>query len=176
VTDQGNVVPFGKYKGRLVEELLIDDPSYLEWLAGQAWFRDKYVTLHQVIINRGAEPEETPDHNALQVLFLEDDFCRAFLRLLQPLIGEKEPLKIKRTFEERGIDVVLSACSPWRDNELWEQYESRFALLGEALLQPLRRINVVWLAICRRDQAHRRRRLSCRASADEGERQRCAVP
>lgn len=55
-----NVIPFGKYKGRFVEELLTDDPAYLQWLAGQAWFRDKYNILHQVIINRGAEPEETP--------------------------------------------------------------------------------------------------------------------
>ena len=75
MSEQTNIVPFGKYKGRLIEELLVDDPSYLEWLAGQDWFRAKYVTLHQVIINRGAEPEETPEHNALQVQFLDDEFC-----------------------------------------------------------------------------------------------------
>ena len=58
-TDKGaNIVPFGKYKGRLIEELLVDDPNYLEWLSGQDWFRAKYINLHQVIINRGAEPEE----------------------------------------------------------------------------------------------------------------------
>jgi hypothetical protein len=32
--------------------------------------------LNQVIINRGSEPEETPDHNAMQVKFLDDEFCR----------------------------------------------------------------------------------------------------
>jgi hypothetical protein len=80
MTDKGNVVPFGKYKGRLIEELLVDDPKYLEWLSGQPWFRDKFFMLHQVIINRGAEPEETPDHNSLQVLFLDDDFCLWFVR------------------------------------------------------------------------------------------------
>jgi uncharacterized protein (DUF3820 family) len=52
---KGTVVPFGKYKGRLVEELLVADPSYLQWLCGQDWFRAKFVSLHQVIINRGAE-------------------------------------------------------------------------------------------------------------------------
>lgn len=45
--DQGNVLSFGKHKGRLIEELLIDDPGYLEWLAGQDWFREKYITLHR---------------------------------------------------------------------------------------------------------------------------------
>jgi uncharacterized protein (DUF3820 family) len=79
-----NIVPFGKYKGRLVEELLVDDPDYVEWLSSQDWFRAKFVSLHQVIINRGAEPEETPDHNALQVLFLDDGFCLKFMRVFDP--------------------------------------------------------------------------------------------
>jgi uncharacterized protein (DUF3820 family) len=71
----GTVIPFGKYRGRTIEDVLAADAKYLEWLAGQDWFRAKHVHLHQVIINRGAEPEETPEHNALQVLFLEDQFC-----------------------------------------------------------------------------------------------------
>jgi uncharacterized protein (DUF3820 family) len=80
----GTIIPFGKYKGRLVEEIVADDPGYLEWLSGQDWFRAKYVMLHQVIINRGAEPSETPDHNAMQVLFLDDEFCLRFLKALDP--------------------------------------------------------------------------------------------
>jgi uncharacterized protein (DUF3820 family) len=79
-----NIVPFGKYKGRLIEEVLIDDPAYIEWLTAQDWFRTKFMVLHQVIINRGAEPEETPDHNAMQVRFLDDEFCIRFLRHLVP--------------------------------------------------------------------------------------------
>jgi uncharacterized protein (DUF3820 family) len=79
-----NVVPFGKYKGRLIEEVLVDDPAYLQWLSGQDWFRTKFVNLYQVIINRGAEPEETPEHNALQVKFLDDEFCMRFVRCLYP--------------------------------------------------------------------------------------------
>src|SRR5262245_25494151 len=82
--ERANVIPFGKYKGRMIEELLIDDPGYLQWLTGQDWFRAKFNILHQVIINRGAEPEETPDHNALQVKFLDDDFCLRFVRCCRP--------------------------------------------------------------------------------------------
>src|SRR5437660_7532041 len=85
MTDQpANVVPFGKYKGRLIEELLVDDPSYLQWLAGQQWFRDRFAVLYQVVINRSGEPQETPEHNALQVKFLDDDFCLQFLRCMIP--------------------------------------------------------------------------------------------
>jgi uncharacterized protein (DUF3820 family) len=82
--DAPKIIPFGKYRGRLLDEVLADDPAYLQWLAGQDWFRAKFNILHQVIINRGAEPEETPDHNAMQVKFLDDDFCLRFLNAVKP--------------------------------------------------------------------------------------------
>lgn len=81
---KSNIIPFGKHKGRLIEEVLVDDPNYLQWLMRPAWFRDRHVALYQVIINRGAEPEETPEHNALQVLFLDDTFCIAFTDVVWP--------------------------------------------------------------------------------------------
>jgi uncharacterized protein (DUF3820 family) len=46
-----NIVPFGKYKGRLIEEVLVDDPAYIEWLTAQDWFRAQFTVLHQVIIH-----------------------------------------------------------------------------------------------------------------------------
>ena len=78
MSDEDKIVPFGKYKGRPIVEVIETDPAYLQWLTAQDWFRAKYITLHQTIINRGAETEETPDHNALQVLFLDDEFCLRF--------------------------------------------------------------------------------------------------
>jgi len=56
------------------------DASYLGWLDGQTWFRDKFIELHQTIINYNAEPAETPEHNALQVKFLDDDYCVRFAK------------------------------------------------------------------------------------------------
>ncbi|HEY2530306.1 MAG TPA: hypothetical protein VGJ20_20610 [Xanthobacteraceae bacterium] len=73
--DERNIIPFGKHKGKTVEEVEVADRQYLEWLSGQDWFRTKFANLHLTIINHGAEPEETPEHNALQVLFLDDVFC-----------------------------------------------------------------------------------------------------
>ena len=58
---QANIVPLGKYKGRSIEDFC---PGYLQWLVGQDWFRAKFAVLNQVIINRGAEPQETPEPNA----------------------------------------------------------------------------------------------------------------
>jgi uncharacterized protein (DUF3820 family) len=99
------IIPFGKYKGRLVEEVLVDDPNYLQWLAGQDWFRAKFNILHQVIINRGAEPEETPDHNAMQVKFLDDDFCVRFMRCLEPKIDENVRSKLNEA-RESGLRQI----------------------------------------------------------------------
>lgn len=79
------IIPFGKHKGRLIEELLAEDPQYLQWLCTQDWFRNKFTVLHQVIINRGAEPEETPEHNAMQVKFLDDEYCARFVTHFEPI-------------------------------------------------------------------------------------------
>src|SRR5262245_1482960 len=105
------IIPFGKYKGRLIDEVLVDDPSYLQWLAGQDWFRAKFNVLHQVIINRGAEPEETPDHNALQVKFLDDDFCLRFMRHYYPELDQlaREYLQKTLIWQTRRTEEKLAS-------------------------------------------------------------------
>ena len=110
MSDQpSNIVPFGKYKGRSVEEVLADDPAYLQWLASQDWFRTKFTILHQVIINRGAEPEETPEHNALQVKFLDDDFCLRLLAYLDPQYADKAITALRAGHQHNlnGSDVLM---------------------------------------------------------------------
>jgi exodeoxyribonuclease X-like protein len=104
----GQVVPFGKYKGRDILEVLEADPGYLQWLAGQDWFRAKYISLHQTIINRGAEPEETPEHNALQVKFLDDDFCLRFLRCVDPKYRDSA-LAVLRSAHQHGVKLIANA-------------------------------------------------------------------
>jgi uncharacterized protein (DUF3820 family) len=104
-----NVIPFGKYKGRPVDEVLIDDPGYLQWLAGQDWFRAKFTILHQVIINRGNEPEETPDHNAMQVRFLDDEFCKQILRCARDETAFRERLRNAREHNLKAIDEALAS-------------------------------------------------------------------
>jgi hypothetical protein len=68
------IVPFGKYRGQPVEALAADR-QYFEWLCGQAWFRERYQNIHTLIVNNFAEPNETPEHNRLQMRFLDDEFC-----------------------------------------------------------------------------------------------------
>lgn len=75
------VIPFGKYKGQPIEVLLNDKP-YLDWLQQQDWFRNRYGTINTLIINNFQEPTETPEHNKIQALFTDDDFCKKFISLL----------------------------------------------------------------------------------------------
>ena len=103
MSSEDKIVPFGKYKGRPLVEVIETDPAYLQWLTAQDWFREKFVTLHQTIINRGAETEETPDHNALQVMFLDDGFRDRFIQaLFKDSVCESDV-----EFEVGGVDVVL---------------------------------------------------------------------
>jgi uncharacterized protein (DUF3820 family) len=48
-------LPFGKYKGQLLEQIFDADPSYIEWLARQEWFRTEFPTLHAAIVELDAE-------------------------------------------------------------------------------------------------------------------------
>jgi hypothetical protein len=67
------IVPFGKYKGQPVE-VLASDPQYVEWLLSQNSIKTKYPDIINVIINNFQTPSETPEHNAIQVKFLDDDY------------------------------------------------------------------------------------------------------
>lgn len=74
------IVPFGKYKGKPVEAMRADR-SYVDWLMGQDWFRQRYSGLFQIIVNNFGEPSETPEHNRIQTRFLDDAFCRGFFSI-----------------------------------------------------------------------------------------------
>lgn len=132
------IVPFGKYKGQPAE-LLLADTSYCEWLAAQPWFKERYPTVYQVIVNYGAEPADSPEHNAMQVAFLNDDLCFRLARRLFPrtdfdISGAQKALagspavslverysahltcKVKKptasqVFEQDGWDVVIDINS-----------------------------------------------------------------
>lgn len=78
------VIPFGRYKGQPVEALA-QDKGYTDWLMAQPWFRERYGNMYTLIVNNFREPSETPEHNALQVLFLDKMFCLRFAEIANPL-------------------------------------------------------------------------------------------
>jgi Exodeoxyribonuclease X-like C-terminal len=141
-----NVVPFGKYKGRDILEVIETDPGYLQWLSGQDWFRAKYITLHQTIINRVAEPEETPEHNALQVLFLDDAFCLKFCGALgggESEIGnalERHRQHAEQTASKKLKEVHERLARYPGDNWTKDEY-LKAVHIRELLAAPIAKIN-----------------------------------
>lgn len=70
-----NLITFGKYKGQPIE-ILATDKEYLEWLISQSWFKEKYINIYHIVVNNFREIKtETPEHNALQIKFLNINYC-----------------------------------------------------------------------------------------------------
>ena len=105
------IVPFGKYKGQPVE-VLAADAEYCEWLTAQPWFKARYLNVYNTVINYGAEPQDSPEHNQMQARFLDDAWCLALADLLKPERPDGPEEIIDRGFERGGWDVVFSVYGP----------------------------------------------------------------
>lgn len=77
------VIPFGKHQGLTVAELLAKDPAYADWLAAQGWLAQRFAELHAAIVTRGAGADDSPEHNRIQVRFLDPLVRAAFVSLTQ---------------------------------------------------------------------------------------------
>jgi hypothetical protein len=107
----GKVVPFGKYKGQPAETLLADK-DYTDWLVAQPWFAERFRDIYAVVINYGFEPAETPEHNTMQVKFLNSTYCSGLLECLVKNSNRRASANkrtIRQEFEVNGWDVVLDA-------------------------------------------------------------------
>jgi len=109
---QLEIVPFGKYKNQPVE-VLKNDKQYLDWLNAQDWFKSRYQNIYNLVINNNyGQPAETPEHNKLVSLFLNDDFCEKFANLFidKSKVNEKYliDLRDKRFFSWKNGRVDYS--------------------------------------------------------------------
>jgi len=99
------LIPFGKLQGLPLEELA-KHKSYANWLVTRPDFREKYPDIHMFIINNFREVIDTPEHNEIQIKFLDNDFTLKLSYLLEPRLfdGTKLPKSSKPVFES-GYDV-----------------------------------------------------------------------
>ena len=98
--EDANIVPFGKYKGQPVEVLLADK-NYSEWAASQPDIEKRYTWLVNLIRGVSTEASETPEHNAIQAQFLNDDF-------IIKRFSKTQDVSVKfREFETKGWDVAF---------------------------------------------------------------------
>lgn len=79
-TVNNGIVTFGKHEGHSIGEL-INDVSYCQWLLAQSWFKEKYLTIYNIVINNVGVPNDTPEHNRLQIRFTDDTYCMALAKL-----------------------------------------------------------------------------------------------
>ena len=139
------IIPFGKYRGQPAS-VLANDKQYCDWLSGQDWFRERYQTVYNVIINNFTKPEDTPEHNNLQGKFLDEDFRKKFLytclpdefTISNPIVKKDEALatevicqedvllesvpdrKVKILFEVKGWDVAFRLFSVKKCVDAWD--------------------------------------------------------
>lgn len=99
-------ITFGKYKGQPIE-VLASDPKYCEWLSCQDWFRSRYSSIYNVIINNFVQTEDTPEHNRMQALFLDNSFCKAAVELYSLRNLDVVDCIYSTRFEEDGFDVFI---------------------------------------------------------------------
>lgn len=117
----GELVPFGKYKGQPAE-VLLTDAGYRDWLLAQPWFREKFVTLYQTVINYGGEPKDSPEHNEMQAAFLDDELCFKLTRLLYPNHPFDRNAANKPKPDTKGMREAIALCRRFTDY-LTPEYE-----------------------------------------------------
>lgn len=107
------IIPFGKYKNQSIDAMA-QDKEYMDWLVKQGWLAEKYPQINTLIINNFAEPSETPAHNKIQGLFLNDEFRVKLIKHFLLSLSEKsntpfEEFKAYKSsllaFEVNAVDV-----------------------------------------------------------------------
>jgi hypothetical protein len=114
------VMPIGKHKGKPVLEVMANDRQYVEWLLVQPWFIDKYKPTYNFITQAGPPSDMSPEHNALQVKFLDDDVCvrlaektNVLAIMKDQIIGRAKPSRNK--IREKLRAVRDERRSTWRE-------------------------------------------------------------
>jgi hypothetical protein len=119
---QNVIIPFGKYKGQPIE-VLAQDPSYCEWFLAQDNIKKMYPAFCQIVINNFCEPNDTPEHNALQTRFLDDDFCLS--------LGELCKWKLmKKVNCIRNLGRAMDRARKMPENSNYE-YDRKIEILDE---------------------------------------------
>src|SRR5258706_10790595 len=103
-----DLVPFGKYRGKPIEDLAADT-SYVEWLSGQDWFRNRYGSIYNIVVQGAAqELAETPVHNAMQIKFLDADYRLKFILEVERLDGRQASDVLKFSSESIRQSIVAA--------------------------------------------------------------------
>jgi len=68
------LVPFGKYRGQPIERLYQDE-SYTKWIKETDGIKQRYPDFYNLVINNFTTiPVDTPEHNEMQIKFLNPEY------------------------------------------------------------------------------------------------------
>lgn len=128
------LIPFGKYKGQPLE-VLQHDQQYAEWLTSQDWFRQKFQPIYNIIINNFGEPAETPEHNQMQVKFLNEEWRLKTIIALQLSISKFDHAVFFKKAQEilKRNSVVV--------NKIIESTKQRISKLQEVISEHTTELN-----------------------------------
>ena len=114
---QTALVPFGKYKGRPVEEAVLSDPSYFEWAMAQASIRAKFATLCEKIKELTASSDScTPEHNQMQAIYSFSDSI--------PLRRLVDKLEFVCSVSEEEGSKILKKAQSWMQEWNWPSIDN----------------------------------------------------
>lgn len=174
-----DIIPFGKYKGQPIE-VMAADQKYVEWLMQQPGIKDKYPNVYNTIINYTQEPAETPEHNAIQIKFLDPEFQKAFvLHVISDTAREKVKdweffATVKFEVGHPPIDVTIEG--DFRRLPTEKEIQSRYDHAMEKHREEFDSISFSYLASCEGEDFPRISRApnieDCQACVFEGYRKR----
>lgn len=108
------VLTFGKHKGRAIDEIMIVDPDYFDWLRAQTDLMSKKPELARAFAELGVSGDNTPLHNAIQALFLDDMICeRLFRRLVVSPADEAIRATLLRGRRKRLLAPYIGKCESY---------------------------------------------------------------
>jgi|GEM_PF-1984903 len=133
------IVPFEKYRGQPVQALMHDE-EYIKWLTAQDWFKEKFQNIYTIIINNFKEVADTPEHNKMQVKFLNENYrLKVAYRYLGPQLFRYNQThfdqnigEFLRTAKAKCLDFkeILNGIKRLEGNDLISQEGPKFEEKG----------------------------------------------
>lgn len=128
-TKPSEIISFGKYKDQPIE-ILANDKEYADWLCKQSWFREKFQGIHTLIVNNFNRATDTPDHNALQSRFLDDEFCKKTMELINPGYWLRLLQELKNDFDNGISHLAVENRPSFFDITVEERVFAEFEVRG----------------------------------------------
>ena len=101
------IMPFGKYKGKELVEVISTDPNYIEWLKTQDWLKEDFKQqIININVNGLNQKQDSPEHNYLQnyVYCNIENYDGEFKKYI-PNFSRVKELEIEKKLDNYFVDI-----------------------------------------------------------------------